>query len=171
MVPGSLAIISATFPDDERGKAIGPGPRSRRSRWSSPIGRRHLDRPRFVACDLLHQRSARGDRALPQLRHVPETRETKKRPLDVAGAALATAGLGSLVYGLIESSTLGLAHPRIIAALAAGAVLLAAFVVVEWRSASPMMPLELFRSSAFCGANVITLFLYAALAGCLFFVR
>ena len=46
------------------------------------------------------------------LRYVPETRETKKRSLDVAGAALATAGLGSLVYGLIESSTLGLATPR-----------------------------------------------------------
>src|SRR5204863_6776424 len=53
---------------------------------------------------------------------------------------------------------------------AGGAVLLAAFVVVEWRSRSPMMPLGLFRSAAFSGANAITLFLYAALAGCLFFV-
>jgi MFS family permease len=95
------------------------------------------------------------------LRYVPETRETKKRPLDVPGAALVTAGLGSLVYGLIESST---------TAVAAGVVLLAIFVAVEWRSASPMMPLGLFRSPAFCGANVITLFLYAALGGTLFFV-
>src|SRR5258707_1222766 len=87
--------------------------------------------------------------------------------LMLTGGALATAGLGPLVYGLIESATLGLAHPRIVAALAAGFVLLAAFVAVEWRSASPMMPLELFRSTAFSGANAITLFLYAALAGCL----
>ncbi len=171
MVPGSLAIISATFPDDERGKAIGT--------WSAftsitmvigpLVGGTLIDHASWRAIFFINAPFAVVVLYLT-LRHVPETRETKKRSLDVAGAALATAGLGSLVYGLIESSTLGLAHPRIIAALAAGAVLLAAFVVVEWRSASPMMPLELFRSPAFCGANVITLFLYAALAGCLFFV-
>ncbi len=104
------------------------------------------------------------------LRYVPETRETKKRALDIPGAVVATAGLGSLVYGLVESSTLGFWHPRIVATLAAGVVLLAVFVVIELRSASPMMPTHLFRSAAFCGANLLTLFLYATLAGCLFFV-
>src|SRR5258708_5972800 len=171
MVPGSLSIISATFPDDERGKAIGT--------WSAftsitmvigpLVGVTLIDHASWRAIFFINAPLAAIVLYLT-LRYVPETRETKKRSLDVAGAALATAGLGSLVYGLIESSTLGLGHPRILAALAAGAILLAAFVVVEWRSASPMMPLELFRSTAFCGANVITLFLYAALAGCLFFV-
>jgi MFS family permease len=104
------------------------------------------------------------------LRYVPETREEKKRALDLPGAAVATTGLGSLVYGLIESSTLGFGDARIIATLAAGVVLLAAFVVIELRSAAPMMPPHLFRSAAFCGANLLTLFLYATLAGCLFFV-
>src|SRR6202171_6344832 len=171
MVPGSLAIISATFPDDERGKAIGT--------WSAftsitmvigpLVGGTLIDHASWGVVFFINEPLAALVLYLT-LRYVPETRETKKRSLDVAGAALATAGLGSLIYGLIESSPLGLAHPRIVAALAAGFVLLAAFVVVEWRSASPMIPLELFRSTAFCGANVITLFLYAALAGCLFFV-
>jgi len=83
---------------------------------------------------------------------------------------VATAGLCSLVYGLIESSSLGFGNARIIATQAAGIVLLAVFVVIELRSASPMMPPHLFRSPAFCGANLLTLFLYATLAGCLFFV-
>src|SRR5258708_36924074 len=154
MVPGSLSIISATFPDDERGKAIGT--------WSAftsitmvigpLVGVTLIDHASWRAIFFINAPLAAIVLYLT-LRYVPETRETKKRSLDVAGAALATAGLGSLVYGLIESSP---------AAVAAGVVLLAIFVAVEWRSASPMMPLGLFRSPAFCGANGITLFLYAA---------
>src|SRR6185503_6355328 len=70
----------------------------------------------------------------------------------------------------IESSSLGFANPVIWGSLAAGLVLIALFVVAEWKGASPMMPLSLFRSAAFSGANALTLFLYAALAGGLFFV-
>jgi EmrB/QacA subfamily drug resistance transporter len=171
MVPGSLAIISASFPDAERGKAIGT--------WSAftsvtmvigpLVGGLFIDHASWRAIFFINVPLAAIVLCLA-VRYVPETREATKRALDVAGAALATAGLGSLVYGLIESPALGFAHPRIVASLAAGALLLAAFVVVEWRGRSPMMPLGLFRSAPFCGANVITLFLYAALAGCLFFV-
>src|SRR6478735_196765 len=171
MVPGSLAIISASFPDAARGKAIGT--------WSAftsitmvigPLmGGMLIDNASWRAIFFINAPLAAIVLFLT-LRYVPETRETKKRPIDFPGAALATAGLGSLVYGLIEASTLGFGHPRIIATLGAGVALLVAFIVVEWRSDSPMMPLGLFRSPAFCGANLMTLFLYGALGGSLFFV-
>ena len=86
------------------------------------------------------------------------------------GAALATIGLGALVYGLIESATFGFRSPVVLIALIGGALVLIAFVVVEARRRYPMMPLSLFRSREFAGANLLTLFLYAALAGTLFFL-
>ena len=171
MVPGSLAIISATFPDNERGKAIGT--------WSAftsitmvvgpLVGGLFIDHASWRAIFFINAPLAAIVMYLT-LRYVPETREAKKRALDIPGAAVATAGLGSLVYGLIESSRLGFGDARIIVTLAAGVVLLAVFALIQLRSASPMVPTHLFRSAAFCGANLLTLFLYATLAGCLFFV-
>src|SRR4051812_6372809 len=138
MVPGSLAIISATFPDDGRGKAIGT--------WSAftsitmvigpLVGGFFIDHASWRAVFFINVPLAAIVLWLA-LRHVPETRETERHSLDLAGAALATAGLGAVVYALIESSALGLADARIIAALAAGIALLAGFVAVEWRSRHP----------------------------------
>ncbi|HXF78052.1 MAG TPA: MFS transporter [Usitatibacter sp.] len=171
LVPGSLAIISASFPDAERGKAIGT--------WSAFTSITMVIGP-LVGGGLIEYVSWRAiffinvPLAVAVLflcaRYVPESRERKARALDPVGAALATAGLGAIVYGLIESSSLGFANPVIWGSLAAGLVLIALFVVAEWKGASPMMPLSLFRSAAFSGANALTLFLYAALAGGLFFV-
>ena len=171
LVPGSLAIISATFPDKERGKAIGT--------WSAFTSITMVIGP-LVGGGLIEHVSWRAiffinvPLAAVTLwlcaRYVPESREGKERALDLAGAALATCGLGAIVYGLIESSAAGFANPLIWGSLAAGATFLALFVVVEWKGASPMMPLTLFRSSAFSGTNALTLFLYAALSGGLFFV-
>jgi MFS family permease len=102
---------------------------------------------------------------------VPESRdEEDSGPIDLFGAALATLGLGGMVFGLIESSRLGFSNPVVIATMSGGLILSAGFVLVEARAKNPMMPLRLFRSRNFAGANLLTLFLYAALAGTLFFL-
>ncbi len=101
---------------------------------------------------------------------VPESANPKKARLDWSGALLGAGGLGALVYGLIESSRLGFAHLRVVLPLVAAVVLLAVFLVIERRSAHPMLPLALFRARAFAGANLLTLLLYSALGGTLFFL-
>ncbi len=105
------------------------------------------------------------------LRHVTESRnEEIGGSLDWPGALLVTLGLGGAVYGLIESTNGGWSHPGILASLLLGILALAGFIAVEMNRAAPMMPTRLFRSRTFTGANVLTLLLYAALGGSLFFV-
>jgi MFS family permease len=102
--------------------------------------------------------------------HIPETRIPTGRHLDWLAAFTATIGVGGVVYGFLESANLGWRHPRIISSLSAGVAALIAFVVVEARVAkSPLVPLALFRSASFSGANLMTLFLYSAL-GVFFFL-
>jgi EmrB/QacA subfamily drug resistance transporter len=172
LVPGSLAIISASFADAERGKAIGT--------WSAftavtmaigpLVGGALIEHVSWRAIFFLNVPLAAVVLFLV-FRHVPESREgSGGRGLDAPGAALATLGLGAVVYALIESAALGFTHPLIVGTLLAGLALLSLFVVVEMRSAAPMLPLALFRSRAFSGANTLTLFLYAALGGGLFFL-
>lgn len=104
-------------------------------------------------------------------RFVAESRDEEDAgKLDLAGASLATISLGAIVYGLIESSQSGWSNPIVIGSLATGAVVLVLFIIVEARRRYPMLPLSLFRSRNFAGANLLTLFLYAALSGTLFFL-
>ena len=87
--------------------------------------------------------------------------------LDLGGAALITLGLSGITFALIE------AHRKTVTVKIAGVlgvVALAAFIWVEWKSDAPMMPLSLFRSRNFSGANLLTLFLYAAFGGVLYFL-
>jgi MFS family permease len=103
--------------------------------------------------------------------HVPESRdESAGGSLDWKGGALAIIALGGIVYALIESSNKGWTDHAVVAALALGVAALVAFVAVERRHPAPMLPFELFRSRNFTGANALTLLLYAALGGSLFFV-
>jgi hypothetical protein len=89
--------------------------------------------------------------------------------VDSPGTLLATIGLGGLVYGFIESVNLGWRNPLVFGSLIAGFVCLMVFVWAESRVASPMLPLSLFQSATFSGANLFTLLLYAAI-GMFFFV-
>jgi predicted MFS family arabinose efflux permease len=101
---------------------------------------------------------------------VPESRDPHHSGLDLHGAACATLGLAGLVFGLLEGPRLGFTHPAVIVALAAGTISLAAFIPVERRVRSPMLPLDIFRSRTFSGTNLITLLLYAALGAELYFL-
>ena len=105
------------------------------------------------------------------MRHVPESRNMEmKGNLDWPGALLVTLGLGGVVYGLTESPNAGWSDPRIVASLLLGLLALAGFIAVEMHRPAPMLPPHLFRSKTFVGANLLTLLLYMALGGSLFFV-
>ena len=172
LVPGSLAIISATFDEDERGRAIGTwsGATAITTALGPLLGGWLIEHVSWRAVFFLNVPIAAAVLLLV-LWFVAESRdEEDKMKLDFVGAALATLSLGGLVFGLIESSRLGFHSGIVWATLTLGVITGAAFVVVEARIKNPMMPLGLFRSGNFTGANLLTLFLYAALAGTLFFL-
>jgi MFS family permease len=95
---------------------------------------------------------------------VPESRGSSGGRIDWLGALSVTVGLGGLVNGLIESVNLGWRHPLVFGSLVIGAICLIAFCFVEAHAEFPMVPLKLFASRSFRGANLATLFLYAAIA-------
>ncbi|HEY3102952.1 MAG TPA: MFS transporter [Pyrinomonadaceae bacterium] len=172
LVPGSLAIISATFAENERGKAIGTwsGATAMTTALGPLLGGWLIEHVSWRAVFFLNIPLALVVIALVVL-FVPESRdEEDEGKLDFAGAALATFALGGTVFGLIESSRLGFRNQLVIATMIGGVILAATFVAVETRVRNPMMPLALFRSRNFAGANLLTLFLYAALVGTLFFL-
>src|SRR5712692_3718150 len=172
LVPGGLAIISASFPEKERGRAIGTwsGSTAITTALGPVLGGWLIQHVSWRAVFFLNLPLALIVLVLV-FQFVPESRdEEESGKLDLTGAALATISLGAIVYGLIESSRLGLQSPAVLIALLVGVIALAAFIVVEARVPHPMMPLRLFRSRNFSGANLLTLFLYAALSGTLFFL-
>ena len=172
LIPCSLAIIGATFDESERGAAIGTWASfSALSAAIGPLlGGWIVDHVSWRWIFLINPFIA-VPAILIALRHVPESRDdTAARGLDWRGALLAFLGLGALVYGLIAAPERGLGDTRVIAALAGGGALLAAFVFEESRSRVPMMPLALFRSRSFSGVNALTLLLYAGLGGAMFFI-
>lgn len=170
MIPGSLAIISASFSEETRGKAIGT--------WSGfsgitaaigpVVGGFLIDNVSWRAAFLINIPLAALVLFIA-IRHVPESRDPGARRLDVPGAALATVGLGGLVFGLIEAASRSLTDPAVFLPLVVGFAGLAAFVYNEGRSREPMMPLSLFRSRNFSGANLLTMLLYMGLGGALYF--
>src|ERR1700716_116495 len=129
LVPGSLAIISASFPEEERGKAIGTwsGSTAITTAMGPVIGGWLIEHVSWRAVFFLNIPLA-VIVLLLVVRCVPESRnETESRKLDFFGAALATLSLGAIVYGLIESSRLGLQNPIVIGALLAGMIIFGAF--------------------------------------------
>ncbi|HXE48305.1 MAG TPA: MFS transporter [Ramlibacter sp.] len=172
LVPGSLALISATFPQSQRGQAIGT--------WSAfsgiaaavgpVLGGFLVDHYSWTWAFLINLPIGAILIALCVVK-VPENRATQAQQpgLDFWGASFATIGLAGVVFAFIEAPNLGWTAAPVASAGLGGVLALALFVVVEARSRSPMLPLSLLRIRNFAGANLLTLLLYAALGGGLYF--
>jgi EmrB/QacA subfamily drug resistance transporter len=171
LVPNSLAIIGASFEEERRGKAIGTwaGLTSVTLILGPVLGGYLAENVSWRGVFFINIPLAVAVLAIT-LSRVPESRDPEARRLDLPGAALVAVGLGGVVFGLLESSRAGLGDPLVVGALIVGVIALGAFLVIEDRSGEPMMPLSLFRSRNFAGANAFTLLLYFALGGTLFFL-
>jgi EmrB/QacA subfamily drug resistance transporter len=170
LMPGTLAIITATFPPYERAQAIGIwagvsgialalGPTAggwlvENTGWESvfflnvPIG-------------LLGVAAA--------VRFVQENKDPNPRRLDIPGLLLGSGALVAVTFGLIEANEKGWSDPTIVASLVAGAVLLVGFILFERRTTSPMMPLSLYRIPAFAAGNLVGFSISFAMFGTFFF--
>lgn len=170
LVPGSLALISMSFDEKGRGQAIGT--------WSGFTAITTAVGP-VLGGGLVEHASWRWVFFINvpiavavifiSFWRIPESRSTVKGRVDWRGALLATIGLGGLVSGFIESANLGWRNPLVLGSLIVGLSCLVAFGVVEDKVTAPMLPLALFESSSFSGANLLTLLLYAA-TGIFFFL-
>src|SRR5215204_3677854 len=172
LTPASLAIISAAFNDEtERGRAIGTwsGFTAITAAFGPVLGGWLVENASWRWVFFINLPLAVVVVAVA-LRGIPESRDEGAGQLDVVGAVLATIGLGALVFGLIEGPARGWGNPVVLTSLLIGIVGLAAFIGAETRVPSPMMPLGLFRSPTFGGANLLTLLLYGAFGGALFWL-
>jgi len=170
LVPGSLALISANFSRANRGRAIGTwaGFTSIAAGLGPILGGWLVDAVSwrwifFLNLPLAALVIGIAWRGVPESRGAPAT-----AGIDWAGAALATAGLFGLVFGLIEGGTRGFSDRAVVLSLALGTAGVLAFMAVEWRGRHPMMPPALFRSRTFSAGNLLTLFLYCALSATMF---
>ena len=162
LVPGSLALISANFPEEERGRAIGTwsGFTSITAAIGPVLGGWFVQYGSWRWVFFINVPLGLAVVWLA-LWKVPESRAgDRNQQFDWVGGLLAALGFGGIVFALIESIPL---------AGIIGGIALIALLFWEARSSSPVVPLRLFRSRNFSGANLLTLFLYAALSGVLFF--
>ncbi|MEP6787316.1 MAG: MFS transporter [Acidobacteriota bacterium] len=172
LVPGSLALISANFAKERRGRAIGT--------WSGftaiaagvgpVLGGWLVANFSWRWIFFINVPLAAAVLVICWYR-IPESRDDEAAGrIDWLGAVLATIGLGGIVFGLIESNSGGVAQTHVVASFVVGLLATVGFVFEELRAEHPMMPFGLFRSKTFAGANLLTLFLYAALGGIMFFL-
>jgi EmrB/QacA subfamily drug resistance transporter len=172
LVPGSLAIISATFDEATRGRAIGTwsGFSAITSAAGPVIGGWLIEHVSWRAVFFLNLPLA-AIVLVVSLRHVEESRDPSRTlGTDWTGATLAILGLAGIVFGLLEWPAAGVARSVVVSALGGGVAALAWFVIVERRAPNPMLPLNLFQSRVFSFANLLTLLVYAALGVVIFLV-
>jgi EmrB/QacA subfamily drug resistance transporter len=161
LVPGSLALISSSFSSEQRGRAIGTwsGFTSITAAIGPLLGGWFVQHTSWRWVFFINVPIAAA--VLLIIWRIPDcSTSAETRRIDWKGSLLAIAGLGGIVFAFIQSAL----YAGLI-----GVVSLAVFVWVEARERAPMLPLALFRSRSFVGANLLTLFLYGALGAVLFF--
>jgi EmrB/QacA subfamily drug resistance transporter len=169
LVPGSLALIDTGITEEDRGRAVGI--------WAGMSGVTTALGP-FIGGWLVDAASWRWVFFLNiplaaaavwiAARHIPESRDaTPRGRVDILGGSAVTLGLAGVIYALIEAPSRGWT-PVTVTAAVIGAAALVAFPLIETHASAPLLPLELFRSRQFTGANLTTLAVYAALGGALF---
>ncbi|MCT1356154.1 MFS transporter [Gordonia sp. p3-SID1431] len=170
LLPTTLALISHAVPDfRERGKFIGI--------WASALMLSLTVGP-LVAGPVAESAGWRWIYLLPipialialavAATMLPESRAPHARRLDWSGQISAAIAVTALVFGVIEAGVYGFGDPRVVAALLAAAVAAVGFVVIEKRSASPMLDLDLFRSRAFTATTLVAMIAFLALIGFIF---
>jgi EmrB/QacA subfamily drug resistance transporter len=170
LVPGSLAIISTAFNEKSRGQAIGTwsGFTSITTAIGPVIGGWLVQHASWRAAFFINLPLAALVIAI-SVKFIPESRSASARHLDWLGTILAIVGLGAPVAGFLESAKLGWRNALVFGSLLLGFGCVVAFIFAEDRVSSPMVPLTIFESRSFSGANLLTLFLYGAI-GIFFFL-
>lgn len=167
LVPGSLAMIKATIDAEDSGRAIGlwAGLSGVTTALGPLLGGYLVGAVSWRLIFFINVPLAALTFYATAL-HVPETRDDRaSRNLDWLGAAFTVVGLGGVTFGLIQGPTNGWTSPVVLATLVVGAVCLIIFPFIELYSSNPMVPLNLFRSSNFSGANLATLGVYFSFSG------
>ncbi len=172
MVPGSLALIAAHFPSDQRGRAIGvwAATTSIAAAFGPLVGGWLIDHASWQSIFLINLPFAALGLWIV-IRGVTDLPTEKSTGMDWLGALLAVIGLGGVALSLTLLGEAGAdARDAAIASGAVGLVALAGFLIWESRAPAPMMPLRFFRDRRANGVNALTLLLYFALAGAIFFL-
>ena len=170
VLPATLSIITDVFPRGERSKAIGiwTGVGALGLGIGPAFGGFLVDEFNWNAVFFMQLPIAAA--ALIGLRVVPESKDSRRLPLDLRGGLLATGGLLAVVYSLIQGNDAGWLSREILGGFGLGVALLAGFVAVELRSRAPMLPLRFFRQRDFTGAVLIIGLVFFAVSATFFFL-
>jgi EmrB/QacA subfamily drug resistance transporter len=172
MIPESLALISSTINESERGKAIGTwsAVASIVSAGGPALGGALADAGQWRIIFFIN--APIGLLALFFLaRKVDEVKlDDTVKSIDFVGALTVATGLAALTYGFLSMPLNGVYSLQVFLSLIIGVILLVSFVVVELRAKHPMIPMSIFKNKTFVGVNLLTLFLYAGLGGGMLFL-